>query len=105
VEQIIVNDPWRDDQVRIDKRWGDSATVVEKVNYYSGHVTEAKHAMEVRPPTRCLKTAAVTGKHLLFVGTESLEGELNLLAQYMQDTSMAFLTGLPPTAPSNFKCL
>jgi len=38
VDQIIVNDPWQGDQVRIDKRWGDSATVILEADYYSGSV-------------------------------------------------------------------
>ena len=33
--QIIVNDPWMGDQVRIDKRWGDSAAAIQEVNCYN----------------------------------------------------------------------
>lgn len=34
--QIIVNDPWQGDQVKISDRWGDSATVIIQVNFFSG---------------------------------------------------------------------
>lgn len=36
--QIIVNDPWMGDQVRIDKRWGDSAVAIQEVNCYNSTV-------------------------------------------------------------------
>lgn len=34
--QIIVNDPWMGDQVRMNARWGDSATSIIQVNYFTG---------------------------------------------------------------------
>ncbi len=34
--QIIVNDPWRGDKVRVDQRWGDSATVILQVSFFMG---------------------------------------------------------------------
>jgi len=63
VDQIIVNDPWQGDQVRIDKRWGDSKTVILEADYYAGHAREI-----VRAPAKCQDIAEMTGKHLLFLG-------------------------------------
>lgn len=37
-DQIIVNDPWIGDQVKMNERWGDSATVIIYVNFFSGPV-------------------------------------------------------------------
>lgn len=34
--QIIVNDPWMGDQVRMNMRWGDSALKILQVNYFTG---------------------------------------------------------------------
>lgn len=39
--QIIANDPWIGDQIRIDKRWGDSAAVILEVDYYEGPVSSS----------------------------------------------------------------
>ncbi len=36
--EIIVNDPWKGDTVRIDQRWGQSAEKIIEVDFYSGPV-------------------------------------------------------------------
>lgn len=46
--EIIVNDPWRGDTVRVDQRWGKSDLAILEVDFYSGQKTD--NALEA-----CLK--------------------------------------------------
>lgn len=45
--QIIVNDPWMGDQIRMDRRWGNSASVILSVDFYEGPMPASNETVAV----------------------------------------------------------
>lgn len=45
-DEIVVNDPWKGDTVRIDQRWGPSAEKILEVDFYSGPATQTDTALQ-----------------------------------------------------------
>lgn len=46
-DQIYVNDPWMGDRVRMDQRWGNSASVILSVDYYEGPMPDSTTYVQV----------------------------------------------------------
>lgn len=49
--QIIANDPWIGDQIRIDKRWGDSASAIQEINMYTSTAKPVGTVVMVQVPS------------------------------------------------------
>lgn len=43
-DRIFCNDPWQGDQVAVNDRWGDPATKILQINFFSGPVPKTKPA-------------------------------------------------------------
>ncbi len=72
--QIIVNDPWMGDQVNVNDRWGDSASKILQVNFFSGPVTKKDVPVDTKPTPSTVTTPTINDQTKIDLG-----GDLGIL--------------------------
>lgn len=76
-DRIYANDPWMGDQVAINDRWGDPASKILQINFFSGPVPDLNIVNNTPEPSANDQTVINLGGNLGFMEVQAIRSEIS----------------------------